>query len=64
MYYQKRYNDSQQYQLMCDFGEGPTVLCVKYSLDDAIKTKHTYIEKDGIYPVIVRVREEAKDFGP
>lgn len=63
MAYERKTED--EYQLLYDYGygDGLELLTTEVSLADAEKTKKQYIENEGIWPVIKKVRVPKKESG-
>lgn len=61
MAYQRKTED--EYRLEYDYGngDGPEVIYTAVSLTEAKKVKKDYIENEGIYPVIHKVRVRKED---
>lgn len=61
MAYQRKTED--EYRLEYDYGngDGPEVIYTAVSLAEAKKVKKDYIENEGIYPVIHKVRVRKED---
>lgn len=56
MPYQRKTEDEYRLEYDYGYGDGPDVLYTACSLDEAKRVKKDYIENEGIYPVIHRVR--------
>lgn len=63
MAYQRKTEDEYRLEYDYGYGDGPEILGRYSTLSDAKNDKKAYIENEGIYPVIhkVRVRKEHRD---